>query len=52
MPYKFQRANRDANDAIITETFLKAGCFVLDLTSVGKGATDKLVGIFGINVLV
>ena len=47
------RARRtDANHKQIVAAFRKMGCTVLDLSRVGQGCPDILVGKHGVNVLV
>jgi len=48
-----RRASRtDANQAEIVKTLRAYGCSVLDLSAVGKGCPDLLIGYQGRNVLV
>lgn len=42
----------DANQAELKAAFEKMGCSVLDLSRVGEGCPDLLVGLLGANVLV
>ena len=42
----------DANHAEIVKTFRQLGCTVLDLSRVGQGCPDVLVGYRGVNLLV
>lgn len=48
---KRRRAKRDANHAAIVKALELAGCSVLDLSAVGGGAPDVLVGYRCSNVL-
>ena len=45
-------AKVDANHAEIVEAFRKLGATVLDLSRVGGGCPDLLVGVRGVNILV
>lgn len=45
-------ARTDANHARIMACFRKLGCRVLDLSRVGQGCSDLLVGLGGVNWLV
>ena len=48
-----RRASRtDANQSEIVKTLRAYGCSVLDLSAVGKGCPDLLIGYQGRNVLV
>lgn len=42
----------DGNHSTLVKTFEQLGCSVLDLSRVGGGAPDLLIGIAGVNVLV
>jgi hypothetical protein len=45
-------ARTDANQCVIVETFRRCGWSVCDLSGVGDGVKDLLIGRPGINVLV
>ena len=45
-------AKTDNNQAEIVKTFKAMGCTVQDLSSVGSGCPDLLVGVSGINLLI
>lgn len=44
-------ARTDKNQSDIVKAFRKMGCSVQDLSSIGSGCPDILVGISGINIL-
>lgn len=45
-------AKVDANQSEIVEALRAVGCSVQDLSGVGKGVTDLLVGCSGVNLLI
>lgn len=45
-------AKVDANQAEIVEALRAVGCSVQDLSSVGQGVTDLLIGCSGVNLLI
>lgn len=47
-----RRARTDANHTDIVQAFRRLGCTVLDLSRLGSGCPDALVGIRGRNYLV
>jgi Holliday junction resolvase len=49
---RFAKGHADANHRTIVDTFRRAGCSVLELTAVGFGAPDLLIGKHGRTFLV
>jgi len=47
-----KHGRRDANHALIAETFRALGCSVFDTADVGGGFPDLVVGVAGVNLLV
>ncbi len=48
---KYSKTNKDANHNRIVAGLRAAGCSVLDLSAVGDGCPDILVGVSGHNIL-
>lgn len=49
---RFATGHRDANHKPITDVFERCGCTVIDLSGVGDGVPDLLIGVLGRTFLV